>query len=65
MGVRLDLIGSLIVSAAAFSVALMTFDGSSTGGHAGIMLSYALKATQRSVLVTTFYLPAVMVSATS
>lgn len=45
MGIRLDLIGSLVLSAAAFSVAFSALY-SSSGGQAGLMLSYALKATQ-------------------
>jgi ABC-type multidrug transport system fused ATPase/permease subunit len=45
MGIRLDLIGSLVLSAAAFSVAFSALS-SSSGGQAGLMLSYALKATQ-------------------
>ena len=46
MGIRLDMIGSLIVSASGFLVAFSTLYVSSSGGHAGLMLSYALKATQ-------------------
>lgn len=42
MGVRLDLIGVMIVSSAAFFIAFST---SFAGGQAGLMLSYALKAT--------------------
>lgn len=42
MGIRLDLIGALVVSAAAFAVAL----SGRRGGAAGLMVSYALKATQ-------------------
>ena len=45
MGIRLDMIGSLIVSASGFLVAFSTLYVSSSGGHAGLMLSYALKAT--------------------
>lgn len=43
LGIRLDLIGCMIVSAAAFTIA---FSSSVSGGLAGIMLSYALRATQ-------------------
>jgi ATP-binding cassette, subfamily C (CFTR/MRP), member 1 len=43
LGIRLDMIGSLIVSAAAFSLLLSS---NSSGGSAGLMLIYALKATQ-------------------
>ena len=42
LGIRLDLIGVFIISGASFAV---TFS-SSSGGTSGIMLSYALKATQ-------------------
>ena len=42
LGCRLDLIGCMIVSAAAFAIAF----SSATGGLSGLMLSYALKATQ-------------------
>ncbi len=45
MGIRLDIIGAAIVSASALLVAFSTLS-SSSGGNAGIMLSYALKATQ-------------------
>jgi len=46
MGIRLDIIGSLIVSISAFLVAVSACFSSTSGGHAGLMLSYALKATQ-------------------
>jgi ABC-type multidrug transport system fused ATPase/permease subunit len=42
LGCRLDLIGCMIVSAAAFAIAF----SSAKGGLSGLMLSYALKATQ-------------------
>ena len=44
MGIRLDLLGSLVVSAAAFSIAFTV--SSSHGGQAGLMIAYAMKATQ-------------------
>lgn len=47
LGIRLDLIGSLVVSAAAFSVVTSLWcTGSGSGGRAGLMLSYASRATQ-------------------
>jgi len=39
MGIRLDVIGSCIVSGSAFFVAASTLHDDSTGGHAGLMLS--------------------------
>ena len=46
LGIRLDFIGALIVSAAAFSLLLGAggFDGVGGGGKAGLMLSYAMSA---------------------
>jgi len=50
LGIRLDCIGALIVAASAFSLLInmgpQTAGGTSGGGKAGLMLSYALKATQ-------------------
>jgi ABC-type multidrug transport system fused ATPase/permease subunit len=46
MGIRLDIIGSIIVGFSAFLVAVSTLFSSTSGGHAGLMISYALKATQ-------------------
>jgi ABC-type multidrug transport system fused ATPase/permease subunit len=43
LGIRLDIIGALIVSFAAFSVAL---SGKSSAGVAGLLITYALRSTQ-------------------
>ena len=43
LGIRLDMLGALIVSFAAFSIA---FSGSSSAGVAGLLLNYAIRATQ-------------------
>jgi ABC-type multidrug transport system fused ATPase/permease subunit len=43
LGIRIDIIGALIVSSAAFFVA--TFGSTFTGGLAGLILSYAMKTT--------------------
>lgn len=44
LGIRLDLIGALIVSGAAYSL-LFLETNSSNGGSAGLMVTYALKST--------------------
>ena len=43
LGIRLDMLGALIVSFAAFSLA---FSGSGSAGIAGLLLNYAMRATQ-------------------
>lgn len=43
LGIRIDIIGALIVSSAAFFVA--AFSNAFTGGLAGLILSYAMKTT--------------------
>jgi ATP-binding cassette, subfamily C (CFTR/MRP), member 1 len=45
MGIRLDLIGAMIISGAAYSLLLIDTSSANGGGSAGLMVSYAMKST--------------------